>query len=82
MLANHFNERTDKRIMVVVDQCIHETGTLKFGAFVGDRSRIGANAVTTPGTWLPRGTIVPRLGLVDQVAERSRLARLAGRMEV
>jgi len=38
----------------------------KFGALVGDDSRIGANAVTTPGTLLPPRSIVRRLELVDQ----------------
>jgi acetyltransferase-like isoleucine patch superfamily enzyme len=47
------------------------TGLVKFGAVVGDRCRIGANAVTSPGTLLPPGTVVPRLALVDQLAPDS-----------
>jgi len=43
------------------------TGLTKFGALIGDSSRIGANAVTSPGTLLPPGSVVPRLGLVDQL---------------
>lgn len=39
---------------------------MKFGALVGDDSRIGANAVLAPGTILIRRTIVARLTLVDQ----------------
>lgn len=53
VVANHWNERPD-------------TGRLKFGALIGDRCRIGANAVLSPGTILPAGTVVPRLALVDQ----------------
>jgi UDP-N-acetylglucosamine diphosphorylase / glucose-1-phosphate thymidylyltransferase / UDP-N-acetylgalactosamine diphosphorylase / glucosamine-1-phosphate N-acetyltransferase / galactosamine-1-phosphate N-acetyltransferase len=40
----------------------------KFGALIGDGSRIGANAVLAPGTLLAPHTIVPRLALVDQAA--------------
>jgi bifunctional N-acetylglucosamine-1-phosphate-uridyltransferase/glucosamine-1-phosphate-acetyltransferase GlmU-like protein len=69
VLANHFNERTDKRIFVVIGGRIVPTGVEKFGALVGDGSRIGANAVTTPGTVLPPQSVVGRLALVDQVAE-------------
>ncbi len=68
VLANHFNERTDKLIRVLVDGKIVETGSVKFGALIGDGSRIGANAVTSPGTVLLPGSIVGRLQLLDQVA--------------
>jgi len=66
VLANRFNEREDKRIAVVVGGRQVATGAEKFGALVGDDSRIGANAVTTPGTILPPRSIVGRLELVDQ----------------
>ncbi len=39
---------------------------VKFGALVGDGSRIGANAVLSPGTILKPRSVVPRLALVDQ----------------
>ncbi|MFT2011505.1 DapH/DapD/GlmU-related protein [Pontibacter sp. 13R65] len=48
--ANHYNERTSKKISVVHNSIIIETGTEKFGSLVGDNSRIGANAVLSPGT--------------------------------
>ena len=66
VLANHFNERADKQIWVRVDGEAINTGLVKFGALIGDGSRIGANAVTSPGTLLAPGSVVPRLGLVDQ----------------
>jgi acetyltransferase-like isoleucine patch superfamily enzyme len=53
----------------VVGKRLVATGVDKFGALIGDASRIGANAVTTPGTILPPGSVVRRLQLVDQVAE-------------
>jgi UDP-N-acetylglucosamine diphosphorylase / glucose-1-phosphate thymidylyltransferase / UDP-N-acetylgalactosamine diphosphorylase / glucosamine-1-phosphate N-acetyltransferase / galactosamine-1-phosphate N-acetyltransferase len=43
-------------------------GTIKFGALIGDGSRIGANAVLAPGTLLLPRAVVPRLALVDQAA--------------
>jgi len=68
VLANHFNERTDKRIFVRVNGLAVNTGLAKFGAVLGDGTRIGANAVTSPGTLLGPRSVVPRLGLVDQMA--------------
>jgi UDP-N-acetylglucosamine diphosphorylase / glucose-1-phosphate thymidylyltransferase / UDP-N-acetylgalactosamine diphosphorylase / glucosamine-1-phosphate N-acetyltransferase / galactosamine-1-phosphate N-acetyltransferase len=68
VLTNHFNERADNQVCVRVDGQVIATGLTKFGALIGDDSRIGANAVTRPGTLLPPGSVVPRLGLVDQAS--------------
>jgi UDP-N-acetylglucosamine diphosphorylase / glucose-1-phosphate thymidylyltransferase / UDP-N-acetylgalactosamine diphosphorylase / glucosamine-1-phosphate N-acetyltransferase / galactosamine-1-phosphate N-acetyltransferase len=65
--ANHYNERNDKRIFVKYDEGIIETNVHKFGALVGDHSKIGANAVLSPGTILLRGAHVKRLELIEQV---------------
>lgn len=65
--ANHFNERTDKRISVYYNGKILETNSEKFGALVGDNSKIGANAVLSPGTILPKNSIVKRLELVEHI---------------
>lgn len=64
--ANHYNERTDKEIVLNYDGKLIATGVKKFGALVGDHSRIGANAVLSPGTLLKKNTIVKRLELVEQ----------------
>jgi len=66
IVANHFNERTDKTIHIVVNGQRTALPTTKFGALVGDETKIGANAVLSPGTILEAGSIVPRLGLVAQ----------------
>lgn len=66
VIANHRNERADKTIRIAHGNGVIETGVEKFGALIGDGSRIGANAVIAPGALLPRGTIVPRLQLIDQ----------------
>jgi len=66
MLANYRNERAAKEIRVAIDGARLRTGVEKFGALVGDRSRIGANAVLAPGTILEPDSIVARLALVDQ----------------
>ena len=68
-IANHFNERADKRIFIKINGAITDSGLLKFGAIVGDYCRIGANAVLSPGTILTPRTIVKRLELVEQVSE-------------
>lgn len=67
IIANHYNERTDKDIPVLINGNMHKTGSHKFGALVGDHSKIGANAVLSPGTILPSRSIVGRLQLVEQV---------------
>ncbi len=67
VIANHYNERVDKAISVNYGQQLIATGVTKFGAVVGDYSRIGANAVLSPGTLLSPHSIVKRLELIAQV---------------
>jgi UDP-N-acetylglucosamine diphosphorylase / glucose-1-phosphate thymidylyltransferase / UDP-N-acetylgalactosamine diphosphorylase / glucosamine-1-phosphate N-acetyltransferase / galactosamine-1-phosphate N-acetyltransferase len=66
VIANHFNERTDKTIYVHLDGKRMAIDSQKFGALVGDHTRIGANAVLSPGTILSSSSIVKRLELVEQ----------------
>ncbi len=65
--ANHYNERTDKNIHIKFRNSIIDTGAIKFGSLIGDFSKIGANAVLSPGTLLQPNSIVKRLELVEQV---------------
>jgi NDP-sugar pyrophosphorylase family protein len=65
VIANHYNEREDKTIYVMLKKKIPISST-KFGAMVGDHSKIGANAVLSPGSILTQGSIVKRLELVEQ----------------
>jgi NDP-sugar pyrophosphorylase family protein len=68
VIANHFNERLDKTIFVMIKNKKTAINVTKFGALVGDHTKIGANAVLSPGTILPPQSIVKRLELVDQGA--------------
>lgn len=68
IIANYRNEREDKRIRILYDGAVIDTGVEKFGALVGDGARIGANAVIAPGALIPPAAIVPRLALIDQSA--------------
>ncbi|MCG9792923.1 LbetaH domain-containing protein [Flavobacterium algicola] len=65
--ANHFNERQDKRIFVKHNDKIIDTKLEKFGSLIGDFSKIGANAVLSPGTILDKYAVVKRLELIEQV---------------
>ncbi len=65
--ANHYNERADKEITVLIGNAKVHTLLNKFGALVGDGTKIGANAVLSPGTILTPLSIVKRLELVDQI---------------
>lgn len=67
VLANHFNERKDKIITVVVDGEKVNTQATKFGSLLGNGCRIGANAVLNPGTILKNHSIVGRLTHIDQL---------------
>ena len=69
--ANHYNEKLkdEREIKVNYRGEIIATGMTKFGAIVGDGSKIGANAVLSPGTLLEKNSIVKRLQLIEQVKE-------------
>lgn len=66
VIANYRNELADPRLRICLNGEIIETEILKFGGLIGDRCRIGANAVVAPGSIIAPATAVPRLGLVDQ----------------
>jgi UDP-N-acetylglucosamine diphosphorylase / glucose-1-phosphate thymidylyltransferase / UDP-N-acetylgalactosamine diphosphorylase / glucosamine-1-phosphate N-acetyltransferase / galactosamine-1-phosphate N-acetyltransferase len=66
ILANHHNDRENKEIFILVDGNVSPTGSQKFGALIGDHTKIGANAVLSPGTILKPKSVVGRLELVKQ----------------
>ncbi len=66
IVANHHNERADKSITIAADGISQPISSSKFGALVGDHSKIGANAVLSPGTILKPNSVVKRLELIDQ----------------
>jgi UDP-N-acetylglucosamine diphosphorylase / glucose-1-phosphate thymidylyltransferase / UDP-N-acetylgalactosamine diphosphorylase / glucosamine-1-phosphate N-acetyltransferase / galactosamine-1-phosphate N-acetyltransferase len=66
IIANHHNDRDDKQIFIFHNGNRAATGSQKFGALIGDHTKIGANAVLSPGTILKPKTIVERLELVRQ----------------
>ena len=66
IIANYRNEQASPAIEFLHEGRRLDTGVDKFGALVGDRTRIGANAVVAPGAILAPATIVKRLSLIDQ----------------
>lgn len=68
IIANYRNERANPTISFAHNGQMIETGAIKFGALVGNRTKIGANAVIAPGAILAPATIVSRLVLIDQGA--------------
>ena len=66
VLANYRNELEDKEIFIAHGSQVIATGVEKFGAMLGDNTRIGANAVLSPRTLLGEGSIVKRGEVVDQ----------------
>ncbi len=65
IVCNYRNERSDKEISVRLGSGPYRTGHMKFGAVLGDHSRLGANAVVAPGGLLLPGTVVRRASLRD-----------------
>ena len=65
VIANHYNERLDKTIYVMLKKKTAINVT-KFGALVGDHSKIGANAVLSPGSIMKPESVVKRLELIEQ----------------
>jgi|SRR5882672_2660882 len=65
IICNYRNERASKEVLIRLGERLHSTGCKKFGAVVGDHSRIGANAVLAPGTMLAPSSIVRRASLRD-----------------
>ena len=49
IIANYRNELESRNIRIGYREQVINTGVGKFGALVGDGSRIGANAVIAPG---------------------------------
>jgi UDP-N-acetylglucosamine diphosphorylase / glucose-1-phosphate thymidylyltransferase / UDP-N-acetylgalactosamine diphosphorylase / glucosamine-1-phosphate N-acetyltransferase / galactosamine-1-phosphate N-acetyltransferase len=66
VIANCRNECGGKHIRITTHDHVIDTGVEKFGAVVGDFSKIGANAVIAPGALIMPKTIVKRLQLLDQ----------------
>jgi bifunctional UDP-N-acetylglucosamine pyrophosphorylase / glucosamine-1-phosphate N-acetyltransferase len=68
IICNYRNERADKEVFVRLGAKSHATSVEKFGALVGDGSRIGANAVVAPGALIAPNAVIARGALVDQEA--------------
>mgnify|MGYP001446466387 FL=1 len=66
VIANYRNETNGAPIRIRQGGKLIETGATKFGAILGDRTKVGANAVVAPGTILAVDSIVERLALIDQ----------------
>lgn len=67
LTANYYNERADKTIFVRIKGEAVKIKATKFGALIGDDTKVGANAVTSPGTILAKNSVVKRLELIEQV---------------
>jgi UDP-N-acetylglucosamine diphosphorylase / glucose-1-phosphate thymidylyltransferase / UDP-N-acetylgalactosamine diphosphorylase / glucosamine-1-phosphate N-acetyltransferase / galactosamine-1-phosphate N-acetyltransferase len=66
IIANCRNEQDATVIAFMHRSERIETHVNKFGALIGDGTKIGANAVVAPGAFITPGTIVDRLSLVDK----------------
>lgn len=69
VIANYRNEFSNKDIHIPFEGTIFKTGLQKFGAILGDNSKVGANATIAPGAIISKGSIIKRSSLVDQSEE-------------
>lgn len=69
VIANYRNEFTNKDIHISYGDSVIATGVQKFGAILGDDTKVGANAAIAPGAILQKGSIVRRGAVVDQCKE-------------
>ena len=72
ILANFRNEWKAGEIICFDGVNYIHTGQDKFGALIGDGSRIGANAVLAPGSIVKKDTIIKRLSSIDQIPPEMR----------
>jgi UDP-N-acetylglucosamine diphosphorylase / glucose-1-phosphate thymidylyltransferase / UDP-N-acetylgalactosamine diphosphorylase / glucosamine-1-phosphate N-acetyltransferase / galactosamine-1-phosphate N-acetyltransferase len=68
VICNYRNERSHSGIRIRRADRLDSIPVDKFGALVGDHSRIGANAVIAPGALLAARSVVGRSTLLDQEA--------------
>lgn len=66
VICNYRNERPTGEVRVRIGGDLQAISASKFGALVGDGSRLGANAIVAPGALLARGTLIGRGALCDQ----------------
>ena len=66
IIANYRNETGGSGIRIRHGADMIVTNATKFGAILGDRTKVGANAVIAPGAILVADSIVKRLALIDQ----------------
>lgn len=69
IVCNYRNERPEKEIRIRTAQGIVGVDVDKFGALIGDGTRLGANAVVAPGALLKPNTVVRRTQLLDDEVE-------------
>jgi len=66
IVANYRNETGGAPIRIRQNAELIVTDAAKFGAILGDRTKVGANAVIAPGAILAADSIITRLALIDQ----------------
>ena len=79
--ANVKNDRSEVTVTESAPERI-ATGLTKFGAIIGDRTQIGCNCVTTPGTLIGPDCLVYPTVMLRGVYQRGRIVKGRGPVEV
>lgn len=75
-LSNFKNDGTE----IVIDK--YNTGLRKIGAFIGDGTKIGCNAVTSPGTIIGKNCLIYPLVQVRGIVPESSIVKLRQELEI
>lgn len=78
--ANLKNDRSEVAVSVGPERIA--TGLTKFGVIIGDRTQIGCNCVTTPGTLIGPDCLVYPTVMLRGVYQRGRIIKSHGQVEV
>lgn len=78
--ANVKNDRTEITVTIGLERI--PTGLTKFGAIIGDRTQIGCNCVTTPGTMIGPDCLIYPTIMLRGAYQRGRIVKERASVEV
>ncbi len=69
-------------ILVTTLEKTYQTGLEKFGAIIGDKAEIGANAVLNPGTIIGKNSVIYPLALIRGVIQSDSIVKVRQQHEI
>ena len=82
VLANDKTGSKNPEVTLTVDSQIIHTGYKKFGALIGDKVKIGSNAVTDPGTVIGQNSLIYPLSLIRGTIGPNKIVKNRSSLEI